>query len=842
MMKKIKSLLFFTLLSLVSFAQTKFDVWDKKPQAARTINNVRSSKIPKTFESELPDGTTEIYDKVEIPTILVEQSNGKKMKYKPITYSGRRNLSIITYDGEKWEGYHNKKDGKSFKMAATTISEDTSSIQIQVSKSACGTLQPPQPTPQRTPEMSKSPGVEQLVNIDYYDPSVPINKNVTVYIEVSYNLNNSLVNSGQNVVTWVNNLFQSVAKIYRNEGITITLSKIYIWTTPLPSNYNYDTDISNSGNVLSTFTNNISRNLPTTPNAHFKHLLTNSNYGGIAWKNGNANGYSNSYPNLNPTYTCALSGISSTLLPTSNGDISNYNWPIYVFSHEMGHNLGSNHTHNCNWYNESNQIIGRIDSCYGGESGTCGTTIVSSQIPSIMSYCHLRSNRTTILSNGFRKYPRWAIRQNLDKSVEIPYSNVTLATVTTTPVTSIGQTTATSGGNVTSNGGGTIITRGVCWTQSPTVPTISNSLTSDGAITGSYISSISGLIAGTTYNLRAYTTNSAGTSYGTQVTFTTSPATIPSLTTTVPTSVTSTTAITGGGITNFGGSNITTKGVCWSTSPSPTINLTTKTNNGGGNSSFTSNISNLSPSTTYYVRSYATNVAGTAYGSELTFTTSQASLSSVTTTSPTNVSSTSVVLGGNVTNSGGSTVTERGICYSTTQSPTVANTKSIVGSGVGTFSTTVSNLTPSTVYYVRAYSITSVGVSYGSQVTFTTTSNTVNSCTISNILVTRVNNLWNFRFNINPSCTSYTVNVCRYSNTDPNIPPTLTQNTVACGIRNNMSNYFPSASEKSAGFITRQMSPQPSMTGYWYSVNITCISTTCTGNKVTRSSYFYHTP
>jgi uncharacterized protein (TIGR02145 family) len=96
-----------------------------------------------------------------------------------------------------------------------------------------------------------------------------------------------------------------------------------------------------------------------------------------------------------------------------------------------------------------------------------------------------------------------------------------LATLSTTAASSITDISAISGGNITNNGGATITARGVVWSTSQT-PTLSNNLgsTSDGSGTGSFTSNITGLTASTTYYVRAYATNSAGTAYGNQVSFT----------------------------------------------------------------------------------------------------------------------------------------------------------------------------------------------------------------------------------------------------------------------------------------------------------------------------------
>ncbi len=97
---------------------------------------------------------------------------------------------------------------------------------------------------------------------------------------------------------------------------------------------------------------------------------------------------------------------------------------------------------------------------------------------------------------------------------------VILPTVSTAPISNITQTTASSGGDIQSDGGGVISARGVCWSTSLN-PTTSGSKTVDGGGTGNYSSNLTGLSSNTLYHVRAYATNSAGTSYGDDLTFTT---------------------------------------------------------------------------------------------------------------------------------------------------------------------------------------------------------------------------------------------------------------------------------------------------------------------------------
>jgi len=186
-------------------------------------------------------------------------------------------------------------------------------------------------------------------------------------------------------------------------------------------------------------------------------------------------------------------------------------------------------------------------------------------------------------------------------------------TVTIAIVTNITATTATSGGEVTSAGGDAVTAQGVCWSTNQN-PTTADTKTTSGTDTDSFTSSLTGLAPGTAYNIKAYAINSVGTGYSSQSTFTTLAMT-PVLTTTNISDVTSTTATSGGNITSDGSAVITARGVCWSTSRAPTI-ANSKTTNGTGSGSFTSSLTGLSANTTYYLRAYATNVIGTAYGNE----------------------------------------------------------------------------------------------------------------------------------------------------------------------------------------------------------------------------------
>jgi len=291
-------------------------------------------------------------------------------------------------------------------------------------------------------------------------------------------------------------------------------------------------------------------------------------------------------------------------------------------------------------------------------------------------------------------------------------------TINTDVISDITTTSALAGGNVTDQGDTPVSARGVCW-STQLEPTLNNNHTIESGGLGGFSTTISGLNPATAYFVRAYATNVAGTSYGEQRQFISDVGRSPSVNTGDVIDIASTSAVGVGNVTDSGDTPISVRGICWGTQPEPNLN-SNYTVESGGSGAFTSNISGLNPVTTYYVRAYATNQAGTSYGSEKQFTT-KAQIATVTTSAISSIKSTSAVGGGIVVSDGGSVVTQRGICWSTSTNPTLANNYTTDNSGVGSFSSLIADLTPKTTYYVRAYATNGIGVSYGNQMNFTTT-------------------------------------------------------------------------------------------------------------------------
>jgi hypothetical protein len=280
----------------------------------------------------------------------------------------------------------------------------------------------------------------------------------------------------------------------------------------------------------------------------------------------------------------------------------------------------------------------------------------------------------------------------------------------TTAATLITSTTATSGGNVTNDGGATITERGICYGTTSNPTTANLKVTDPAPGVGVFSCNMSGLTPNTLYYVRAYAINSVNTTYGTQISF----YALPTVTTAPITNLTPTTATGGGNVTSAG--TVTQRGVCWSTSPGPTVALTTKTLDGTTAGAFTSSITGLSANTLYYVRAYATNGSGTSYGTELTFTTPFIITATICT-----VNQTIATSGGTISAAAGLNITERGVVWSTSPAPTTADfilTDPSVGPG--TYVSNLTGLTDATTYYIRAYCINNGVTVYANELNFKT--------------------------------------------------------------------------------------------------------------------------
>lgn len=316
---------------------------------------------------------------------------------------------------------------------------------------------------------------------------------------------------------------------------------------------------------------------------------------------------------------------------------------------------------------------------------------------------------------------------------EISFKTISLPQLATTVASSITAVSAVSGGSVVSDGGLPVTARGVCWSTSPNPTPSGSSRTIDGSGLGSFSSSITGLVPNTRYYYRAYASHSLNTGYGPELSFVTG-LTIPTVSTSSISSITQTSAVGGGQVSNDGGAAVTSRGVCWNMSGNPSI-FDSRTFDGSGTGSFASSITGLSQNRMYYVRAYATNSAGTAYGPQTTFTTQSITCPTISTSGATGTTSNSVSIGGNVSSAGGGTVSVRGVCWNTTGSPTVSNTRTVNGSGTGSFSSQMTSLQPGTTYYVRAYATNEVCTTYGAQVAVTTNPLTLSAPTLSSPLL-----------------------------------------------------------------------------------------------------------
>ncbi len=307
-------------------------------------------------------------------------------------------------------------------------------------------------------------------------------KTVGVYFECDYQMYLDNGSNVTNVTNYVTSFFNQVATLYQNENIDIQISQIYVWTTADP----YRT-LTTTSSVLQAFDTNRGSNY-TGDLAHF--LTTRNLGGGIAYVN----------TLCNKAYAHGVSMIYNTFAtyPT-------FSWTVECVAHELGHNLGSNHTQWCGW-TKPDGTTGPIDNCVAVE-GTCAAGPTPTNGGTIMSYCHLTSVGINF-ANGFGTLPGNALRLSV--------TNATcLATNTSTAAAPTGQQTSnilTNGATLSWNAVPNVVNYSVDYkaTSSTTWTTLGSFSTTATALTG--------LLAGTSYSWRV---KGDCSSYSTTTTFVT---------------------------------------------------------------------------------------------------------------------------------------------------------------------------------------------------------------------------------------------------------------------------------------------------------------------------------
>ena len=293
-------------------------------------------------------------------------------------------------------------------------------------------------------------------------------------------------------------------------------------------------------------------------------------------------------------------------------------------------------------------------------------------------------------------------------------------TVETVEATNVTMSTATVEGNVTNDGGSAVTERGICYSIYEN-PTLSDSVRLAGTGIGRYYCEMTNLTNATTYYIRAFATNSEGTSFGDVITIrTVEHPMLATVTTDEVSDITINTAVCGGNVLNDGFAEVTERGICYATHQEPTV-FDYKVAGGAGLGLFQCRMSGLEMLTTYYVRAYAKNSEGYAYGNEVYFVTADETyLPEVITHEVTDFNHFYAIGGGEVVANGGLDIIERGICWSTSPNPVTTGNKLTAGTGMGSFECRMLSLFGNTTYYVRAFAANAAGMAYGNEVIFTT--------------------------------------------------------------------------------------------------------------------------
>jgi hypothetical protein len=298
-------------------------------------------------------------------------------------------------------------------------------------------------------------------------------------------------------------------------------------------------------------------------------------------------------------------------------------------------------------------------------------------------------------------------------------TNVDMPAVTSAVVSAITSTTAKFSSSVKSHGGETVTEVGFYYSTEPSVDPETALKVNQPYSQDAFSIDVEKLDVYTKYYVMAYATNSAGTTYSDVATFTTD-SSYPTVQTVGATDINSQGATLSGSVLSDNGASITERGFVYMQGTGTPTTDSYKLKVSGKTGEYTGALSGLEPNKKYSFRAYAINSKGTAYGEVMSFLT-VTGLPKVSAVDVSKIASTSATLTADVTDHGGETVSEVGFYYSLDPAVDVETSVKVTRNYAGgAFSTSLTDLSVFTTYYVKAYAVNSAGVAYSSVVSFKT--------------------------------------------------------------------------------------------------------------------------